>query len=97
LFSGPFLACPILSLESHSPICYAHRSVQKKFLENSINEDHGDRALPERGKIAILTPKTKTLQPADRGKIAICSPTRTPPSKAAPLKKHAHDKRGHAI
>jgi hypothetical protein len=71
LFPGPFFACPILSIEIHFPICYARRSAPLVFFGNPINENQRGNAIPKRGKIAILTPKTKGLQPADCGKIAI--------------------------
>ena len=55
---GTTCAWPILSLEIHSPICYARRSVPLVFFGNPINENQRGDALPKRGKIAILTPKS---------------------------------------
>jgi hypothetical protein len=37
------------------------------FFGNPINENQRGEAIPKRGKIVILTPKIKTLQPVDRG------------------------------
>jgi hypothetical protein len=54
---GDTRAWPILSLEIHSPICYAHRSVPLVFFGNPINENQRSKTLPYRGKFAILTPK----------------------------------------
>ena len=65
---------PIPSLETQSPICYAHRSVAIMFfgISNSNDQDAGATAKCE--KIAILTPKRNKNLPVGSWKTRVLFP-----------------------